>query len=125
MRLINQGVQDKRRLYNALMRYVYAGGKKLQGLVNRRTKEAILLTEGVYAGDGKASIFPVSNRGYPVYRKGKTIDVMPFLKEPEKVTKKDKEDIKKCEGLGCIINSKNPLTVNDVVDIFQNWWKSS
>lgn len=113
MRLINQGERDKRRLYNALMMY-----KKPPEIIGRRKKEAILLTEGVYAGNGKASIFPVNKYGRPVYRQGRSVDVYAFL-TPEVV--KDKiinKQIKKAEKV-----SEKTTHLADLYDDFKNYFE--
>lgn len=45
----------------------------------RRLKEARLYQTGVYSNNGKALLFPVDKNGYPVYSKGKEIDVYALL----------------------------------------------
>lgn len=42
LRLINSGITAREDITNQFMRWVYAGGKKLTGLVRRRTAEAEL-----------------------------------------------------------------------------------
>lgn len=75
IKLLNKGVSYKdKRVYNALMMF-----KKPREIIRRRTKEAVLLTTGVYSNKGRALLFPVSKKGSPVYSKGKTIDVNKYL----------------------------------------------
>ena len=61
-------------LFDALMLY-----KKPPEIINRRRKEAILLRDGKYSNGGMAALFPVSSKGYPVYKEGKTINVWKYL----------------------------------------------
>lgn len=77
IKLLNKGVRGQR-IYDALMMY-----KKPKEIIGRRKKEAKLLTTGAYSGNGKASIFPVSKRGYPVYSRGRTINVYRYLPSAE------------------------------------------
>lgn len=75
IKLLNKGVHHSdKRVYNALMMY-----RKPREIIKRRTKEAILLTTGVYSNKGRALLFPVSKKGSPIYSKGKTIDVNKYL----------------------------------------------
>jgi lysozyme len=90
IRLINNG-QSGQILFDALMMY-----QKPKEIINRRRKEAVLLREGKYSNQGIGLLFPVSDRGYPVYAKGKPINVWEYLGEgnqaqpvPEVVTKED------------------------------------
>ena len=75
IKLINQGVKDKNRLYNALMQY-----NKPPEIKGRRAKEAKLLTTGVYSNGGKALLFPVNPKTHkPQYAKGVQINVKEYL----------------------------------------------
>lgn len=75
IKLLNKGVSpSSSKVYNALMMF-----KKPREIIRRRTKEAVLLTTGVYSNKGRALLFPVSKKGSPVYSKGKTIDVNKYL----------------------------------------------
>lgn len=77
IKLINQGVTDPKRLYNALMRY-----NKPKAIIGRRRKEALLLSTGRYQNQGRALIFPVKN-GYPRYSLGKSVNVHQLLIEDQ------------------------------------------
>lgn len=77
IRLINQGVKGQR-LYDALMMY-----RKPKEIIGRRRKEAKLLRDGTYSNDGRALLFPVSSRGYPIYSHGKSINVWAYLDTPD------------------------------------------
>lgn len=92
IRLLNNK-QSGQVLYNALMQY-----QKPKEILGRRRKEAILLRDGKYSNDGKALLFPVSSKGYPVYGKGKSINVWEYLNisnsfqpSPEPVTKTEEK----------------------------------
>lgn len=67
-------------LYNALMMY-----KKPREIIGRRRKEAVLLSTGRYSNKGKALLFPVSHRGYPIYKHGKTINVWEYIQDKSEV----------------------------------------
>lgn len=69
IKLINQGASDGQ-LYDALMMY-----KSPPEVIGRRKKEALLLSKGLYSEGGKATLFPVSSKGYPMYGKGTVINV--------------------------------------------------
>ncbi len=73
LKLINKGASGVD-LYKALMMY-----RKPVEITGRRTKEATLLAYGKYSNDGKALLFPVSSSGYPIYRKGTTINVWQYI----------------------------------------------
>ena len=53
-------------------------GKVVQGLINRRKKEADLILTGEYSSGGKVPLVPVVGRK-PVYRQGKLINLMEYL----------------------------------------------
>lgn len=61
-------------LHSALMMY-----RKPIEILGRRKKEADLLAYGKYSNNGKALLFPVSSKGYPVYGKGTTINVWEYI----------------------------------------------
>lgn len=71
---INAGLTDKA-LAEALLMW-----KKPPEITGRRIKEAKLLTDGVYAGGGKANVFPVNPKGKPIYSKGKEVNVFDYIK---------------------------------------------
>lgn len=73
LKLLNKG-HSGTELYKALMMY-----KKPPEIIGRRTKEANLLAYGKYSGEGKAMLFPVSSRGYPIYKKGMIINVWQYI----------------------------------------------
>lgn len=73
LRLLNKGASGAE-LYKALMMY-----RKPPEITGRRTKEANLLAYGKYSGEGKALLFPVSSRGYPMYTKAKSINVWQYI----------------------------------------------
>lgn len=73
LKLVNQGASGDA-LFKALLMY-----RKPPEIIGRRTKEARLLSNGVYSNDGKANLFPVSSKGYPVYSKGTTINIWQYI----------------------------------------------
>lgn len=73
MKRINAGAPEGE-LFDALMMY-----KKPKEIIGRRTKEAKLLAYGKYSNEGKALLFPVNKKGYPVYGKGVTINVWEYI----------------------------------------------
>lgn len=48
-------------------------------IIGRRTKEKELFQNGIYAGNGKALIFPISSSHHPIYSKGYEVDVASLL----------------------------------------------
>lgn len=52
---------------------------KPKEIIGRRTKEATLFSKGIYAGGGKANLFPVSSSGRPLYSQGKIIDLNLYI----------------------------------------------
>ncbi len=85
MMLINQGVKGVA-LYDALMKF----GKPPE-IIPRRRKEAVLLSKGVYSNNGVALLFPVSSKGYPMYRAGKSINVWEYINKASEAAPKLKE----------------------------------
>lgn len=73
IKLLNKGASGVD-LYKALMMY-----RKPPEILGRRTKEANLLAYGRYSNDGKAMLFPVSSTGYPIYKRGTTINVWQYI----------------------------------------------
>ena len=73
IRLINNGA-DPGQLYDALMMF-----KSPPEIIGRRTKEAKLLAYGMYSEGGKALLFPVSSKGYPMYKAATMINVWEHL----------------------------------------------
>lgn len=73
IKLLNEGVTGKK-LADALMMF-----NRPKEIGTRRAKEANLLAYGKYANDGKALLFPVSSNGYPIYSKGKQINVWEYI----------------------------------------------
>lgn len=73
VKLANQHASNEQ-LYNAIMMY-----RKPKEILGRRRKEAALLTGGVYSNGGRALLFPVSSKGYPMYGKGKSINVWEYI----------------------------------------------
>lgn len=71
--LINTNASSTQ-LYSALLQY-----SKPKEIIGRRTKEAILLAYGRYNEAGKATLFPISVNGYPMYSKGKIINVWQYI----------------------------------------------
>lgn len=69
MKRINAGEYGQP-LYDALMQY-----NRPTEIIGRRRKEAILLRDGRYSNNGKVLLFPVSTKGYPIYKAGKIIDL--------------------------------------------------
>jgi lysozyme len=70
---INEGAPSGQ-LYLDLMKFNVPAEIK-----ERRTKEANLLAYGKYSNDGRALLFPVSSRGYPLYKLGKSINVWEYV----------------------------------------------
>ncbi len=73
VKLVNQGASPER-LKAALLMF-----NKPKEILGRRTKEANLLAYGKYSNDGKAMLFPVSSSGYPIYKRGTTINVWQYI----------------------------------------------
>lgn len=73
LKLVNKNASSAD-LYRALMMF-----RKPPEIVGRRTKEANLLAYGKYSNDGKAMLFPVSSRGYPMYGRGTSINVWQYI----------------------------------------------
>ncbi len=69
------------RIRDAFMMWVYDNGKKVQGLINRRSKEADLYCNGLYSNQtGKILHFPVSIKTHsPLYNKGVLINCYDYL----------------------------------------------
>lgn len=86
IRLLNNGTATNDRLYNALLMF-----DKPKEIIGRRTKEAKLLTGYGYQNGGKATVFPVSDKGYPMYNKGKTIRVAELLNKTTDVEQPKEE----------------------------------
>lgn len=76
IRLLNTGEATPEKLKSALMLF-----NKPKEIISRRMKEATLLASGKYSNDGKALLFPVSSRGYPMYSKGEMINVWKFISQ--------------------------------------------
>lgn len=79
LKLINKGASGVE-LYRALMMFL-----KPPEITGRRTKEATLLAYGKYSNGGKALLFPVSSRGYPIYKKGTSINVWQYIPHTDTV----------------------------------------
>ncbi len=73
LKLLNRGASGVD-LFKALMMY-----RKPPEIIGRRTKEANLLAYGKYSNNGKAMLFPVSSKGYPVYGRGTSINVWQYI----------------------------------------------
>ena len=73
IKLVNQGASPKE-LYNALLMF-----KKPSEIIGRRIKEANLLAYGKYGENGRALLFPVSSKGYPMYTKGASVNVWQYI----------------------------------------------
>lgn len=73
MKRINAQASE-RDIFNAIMMW-----NKPPEILGRRRKEASLFTTGVYAGDGKANLFPVSKAGHPLYARGKIINLTEYI----------------------------------------------
>lgn len=63
----------------AMKRYKYDNGKVVQGLINRRQKEADLYMKGTYKSKGVVSLVPVSSGHKPLYSKGTRVNVLKYL----------------------------------------------
>lgn len=77
IKLINKGAGGAD-LHRALMMY-----RKPIEIIGRRTKEANLLAYGRYSNNGKALLFPVSSKGYPIYSKGTLINVWQYISDTD------------------------------------------
>lgn len=84
-------------------------------IVGRRKKEAKLLSTGIYSNEGLALLFPVSSRGYPVYGKGKPINVWEYIESkseeqpvPKPVPKAEEKALE-----------TKPNIFKNIID----WWK--
>lgn len=74
IKLLNVGGVAPEVLRKALLLY-----DKPKEILGRRTKEANLIAYGTYSENGQANLFPVSSSGYPVYSKGKTVNVWKYI----------------------------------------------
>lgn len=125
IKLLNQGIRGKR-IYDALMMY-----KKPKEIIGRRKKEAKLLVDGVYSGDGKALVFPVSKNGHPIYSRGYSVNVFDYLplKDEPHYTKPKEEDVvepeitkeEKCEECACPPTKKEKVYAF-LLDKLKRWW---
>jgi len=73
LKLVNKNASSAE-MYRALMMF-----RKPPEIVGRRTKEANLLAYGKYSNEGKAMLFPVSSKGYPMYSRGTSINVWQYI----------------------------------------------
>lgn len=73
MKLINVEALEKA-IFTAIMAW-----NKPKEIIERRSKEAKLYTTGQYSNNNKALLFPVSEKGTPMYSKAKTIDLTYLL----------------------------------------------
>ncbi len=80
IKLLNQGTTGQP-LYDALMMF-----QRPKEIIGRRKKEATLLSKGIYSNGGKALLFPVSSRGYPMYSVGKSINVWEYIDKASEQT---------------------------------------
>jgi len=101
IKLLNKGA-DAAALHDALLMY-----RKPMEIIKRRTKEATLLAYGKYCNDGKATLFPVSSNGYPVYKKGTVINLWEYISDttPEQPIPREihKEEEKELENKPSVI----------------------
>lgn len=100
---VNAGA-DNKTLYDSLMMF-----NKPKEIIHRRMKEANLLAYGRYGNDGRANLFPVSSKGYPMYSKGKLINVWEYIGNTSEIDPNifhiDNEDEKQAEVKPGLINS--------------------
>jgi GH24 family phage-related lysozyme (muramidase) len=54
---------------------------KPKEIIGRRMKEAVLFSRGVYAGNERANVFPVSANFRPLYSKGKIINLREYFED--------------------------------------------
>lgn len=92
---------SKSQLYDALMMF-----NKPKEIIGRRRKEAELIRDGKYSNEGKALLFPVSSKGYPIYSKGTTINVWEYID-------------KSSESVPVIPKAEEKSLVNMVIDFFK------
>ena len=57
----------------------FDGWHKPQEIIPRRDKERKLFATGVYSNGGKALVIPADAKGKPLYRQGRTVDVLAIL----------------------------------------------
>ena len=113
VKLVNQGASPLR-LREALLMYI-----KPPEIVGRRTKEANLLAYGTYSNDGKALLFPVSSKGYPIYGKGTSINVWEYIAKTSEVEPDPLEILKEDEHL----LEQRPTLLKRGVELVSNWLK--
>lgn len=77
MKRVNAG-DSLERIVQAMALWNKDNGKVVQGLINRRAKEARLILKGDYGTEGLVDLVPVINKK-PAYSKGKKIDLMQYL----------------------------------------------
>ncbi len=77
MKRVNAG-ESLERIVQAMAAWNKDNGVVVQGLINRRKKEANLILTGNYSSGGMVDLVPVVNKK-PVYKQGKKIDLIPYL----------------------------------------------
>ncbi len=82
-KVVNADPRNHERVKSEFMKWVNDNGKKIPGLVTRRTREARLYTSGVYNNtNGRVNLFPVSAKTHsPIYKKGTLVDVSGYFEE--------------------------------------------
>ena len=113
IRLLNQGVEGKA-LHSALMLY-----SKPREIIGRRLKEANLLVTGKYTNGGNALLFPVSSKGYPVYAKGKQINVWEYINQSSEL-QPETHPFSKSEEKKLAVK---PTPVLNLVRAFKEFWR--
>ena len=113
IKLVNKGASSEQ-LHKALMMY-----RKPPEITGRRTKEANLLAYGKYSNDGRALLFPVSSKGYPVYSRGTTINVWEYISKTSEEEPAPLEILKEDEHL----LEQRPTLLKRGVDLVSNWLK--
>jgi len=79
LRLVNAKASEDQ-VIAAMARWRNDNGRVVQGLINRRAKEAKLYRDAFYGTNGLVSVVPVRNKK-PVYAQGKKVNLIPYLEE--------------------------------------------
>lgn len=61
----------------------FLGWLKPPGIERRRRAEMRLFRDGVYDGDGRATVYPANSDGRVLWSKGRKVDVLSLMREPD------------------------------------------
>lgn len=102
MKLMLKGAASKD-ITNAMTAWNRDNGRVVQGLVNRRAKEASLFLTGQYASGGMVSLCPVDVKTHkPQYSKGKLINLLTYINKGDTIEPKDTLLSLEKVGEGCL-----------------------